>query len=182
MKKCVVDPNRALRVVWSVFALVLVLFGGYSCVIAVFNPTMPPFFALLAFLALVMWVFGCVEWPYVVLSEAGVTYRFFFRKRTVSWDALVQTGVMFRPFGRIEAYWYPLVLVLPGGTPRRGKEKALFLARNALRCLILPGSEEITEFVKCHYGEPDFHDFEDLNDWEKKYHKSVYKVRKEKEK
>ena len=37
------------------------------------------------------------------------------------------------------------------------------------------------EYVKFHYGELNFHDFEDLNDWEKKYHESVYKVRKEKE-
>lgn len=91
------------------------------------------------------------------LTEEGVWVCFVFRKRFFRWREFVQAGIEVRQLGKGDPVWF--VLLLPGGSPRRYRDKTFFL-RNPWKILRLPNKPEIKDFVIHHYGPLDF----DLSD------------------
>lgn len=177
MEKKFVKTNRGIRITMSVICLYLSL----SAVTLLLSGDPFAWRIVVPYVALVLllWVYSLLTMPHVELTENGVAYRYFFRKKVVPWGMLVQVGVMFGTYDRVGEYSAPLIIVLPGGKPRRKKEKHLLLLRNFGRCLMFTRTEESLEFVRKNYGELDFDDFAGLNDWEKKYYESIYRPRKE---
>lgn len=174
MKSCIKDPLREVRIVLYVLAALVLVF---SIVLVIIDSE--EIWLLLVFASVylpLLWVASATAAPYVELSPEGITYRYFFKKQEVSWDALVQ--VCF--FLKIKLPGYSLIL--PGGVPyKKGQRYDLFDLRNPFRHIHLPNDPEIGEMIRTYYGEPDYDQLQDLNEWGKKYYKSVYDSRKEKE-
>lgn len=180
MKSCIKHPLRELRILIQVFTLLVILFG---CVCWILAEPKEKWIGVyfVCFVAPLIGVLGLLTTPHIELSKEGIIYQFFFRKRQVLWEALVQVGVMFGSYDRIGIFNAPIIIILPGGKPRQNKEKYLFLLRNLGRYLMIPRTQECLDFICSNYGELDYDDFAGLSDWEKKYYESIYKVRKEKE-
>ena len=102
-------------------------------------------------------VFG-MEYPYAVLEEAGVTYRFLFRTGFLPWKDFLQAGICLfenKKAGGVVIKSYKLGLLLPGGTPKRPGLR--FPQRvNRLKVVYLPDTPQIRDFVIAHYGLLDF--------------------------
>lgn len=96
--------------------------------------------------------------PRVDLSEKGIRVRVLLYSRSYTWKEIRQAGILYR---RGRNCWYnQLVLLPPGGSPRKYKDK-LFVLRNYFVLIKLPlYTEEIRSYVCCHYGPLDF----DLSD------------------
>ena len=96
--------------------------------------------------------------PRVDLSEEGIRVRVLLYSRSYTWKEIRQAGILYRR-GRNCCY-NQLVLLPPGGSPRRYKDK-LFVFRNYFSLIKLPSyTEEIRSYVCRHYGPLDF----DLSD------------------
>lgn len=91
--------------------------------------------------------------PAVTLGEEGIAVRFWFRKRFYPWKEICQAGYLWSR-GNI-GYYSELVLLLPGGSPRRNRDKT-FRLRNLGKIVRLPMDPEIVEYILAHYGLLDF--------------------------
>ena len=92
--------------------------------------------------------------PRVELSEEGICVRVLLLSRSYTWKEIRQVGILYR---RGRNCWYnQLVLLPPGGSIRKYKDK-LFVLRNYFTLIKLPFyTEEIRAYVCRHYGSLDF--------------------------
>jgi len=105
----------------------------------------------IAWIFLVLYVL--CEAPRVWLAEEGIWVCMFFRKRFYSWDEILQAGIVFRLFAKGERNW--TCLLLPGGSPRKQKDRT-FLLRNLGRIVWITDSPEVLACVEKYYGPWDF--------------------------
>lgn len=102
-------------------------------------------------------VFG-VEYPYAVLCEAGVTYRFVFRPSFLPWKELIQVGICLfenKKAGGVVLKSYKLGLLLPSGVPKMPGQRISYY-KNWGRIIYLPDTPEIRDYIIAHYGLLDF--------------------------
>ena len=92
--------------------------------------------------------------PKVDLSEEGIRVRVLLFSRSYTWKEIRQVGILYR---RGRNCWYnQLVLLPPGGSPRKYKDK-LFVLRNYFTLIKLPFyTEEIRAYICRYYGPLDF--------------------------
>lgn len=94
------------------------------------------------------------EFPVVELTEEGIAFRILLRRRCFLWKDILQAGILWRR-GKNSMY-NELVLVIPGGSCRRYKDK-WFLLRNPFTAIKMAYyNEEVRQYVIRHYGPLDF--------------------------
>lgn len=119
----------------------------------------------LVFAIWVLVMHSFINWMYasaaVWFSEEGVWCRVFLKKRFYPWKELPQAGIW---WNRGANYYFrnQLVLLLPGGSRRRYRDKT-FRLRNPRTLLTLPATDFNQRYVISHYGPLDFN----LTDGEK---------------
>ena len=99
---------------------------------------------------------GIVEWPCLIvgfffciplsvkyqtasgeLTEEGVYVRHYFVRRFYAWSEIRQAGILYRTSKGGE--YYGIILVKPGGSPRKpGVLTGMFLLCNLLRLILIP--------------------------------------------
>ena len=113
---------------------------------------------------------GIVEWPCLIvgfffciplsvkyqtasgeLTEEGVYVRHYFVRRFYAWSEIRQAGILFRR-GKGGGN-YDIILVKPGGSPRKpGDLTGLFFLRNLFRLIHIPDEPELIDYVTAHLG------------------------------
>ena len=113
---------------------------------------------------------GIVEWPCLIvvfffciplsakyqsasgeLTEEGVYVRHYFVRRFYAWSEIRQAGILYRTSKGGE--YYDIILVKPGGSPRKpGDLTGLFFLRNLFRLIHIPDEPELINFVTAHLG------------------------------
>ena len=113
---------------------------------------------------------GIVEWPCLIvgfffciplsvkyqtasgeLTEEGVYVRHYFVRRFYAWSEIRQAGILYRTSKGGE--YYGIILVKPGGSPRKpGDLTGLFLLRNLFRLIHIPDEPEFIDYVTAHLG------------------------------
>ena len=149
--------NRIGRVIGVITFLVPLLFLGMLLVASaqsgVLTEGLPVIASLGAFWVSLGW-WALSEFPVVELTEEGIAFRILFRRRYFPWEDILQAGILWRR-GKNSMY-NELVLVIPGGSCRRYKDK-LFLLRNPFTAIKMAYyNEEVRQFVVRHYGPLDF--------------------------
>lgn len=85
------------------------------------------------------------------LTPEGIYVRHFFRRRFYAWSQIQQAGILYRS-GRGGGH-YDIILVKPGGSPRKpGTLTGLFLLRNLFRLIHLPDDQELIDYIAAHLG------------------------------
>ena len=113
---------------------------------------------------------GIVEWPCLIvgffcciplsakyqsasgeLTPEGVYVRHYFVRRFYAWSEIRQAGILYRTSKGGE--YYDIILVKPGGSPRKpGDLTGLFLLRNLFRLIHIPDEPELIDYVTTHLG------------------------------
>ena len=113
---------------------------------------------------------GILEWPCLVvgfffciplsakyqsasgeLTPEGVYVRHYFVRRFYAWAEIRQAGILFRR-GKGGGN-YDIILVKPGGSPRKpGDLTGLFFQRNLFRLIHIPDETELIDCVIAHLG------------------------------
>lgn len=105
-------------------------------------------------LAFGIWYLNFHATAIVWFSPEGVWVRVFWKKRLYPWKDIAQAGIWWNQFAN---YYFQnqLVLLLPGGSRRRYRDKT-FLLRNPRKLLCLPPTDFNRNYVLKHYGPLDF--------------------------
>ena len=113
---------------------------------------------------------GIVEWPCLIVSfficiplsakyqsasgeltEEGVYVRHYFVRRFYAWSEIRQAGILYRTSKG--GKYYEIILVKPGGSPRKpGDLTGLFFLRNLFRLIHIPDEPELIDCVTAHLG------------------------------
>ena len=113
---------------------------------------------------------GLVEWPCLIVvfffciprsvkyqsasgevTPEGVYVRHYFVRRFYAWSEIRQAGILYRT-GKGGGY-YDIVLVKPGGSPRKpGDLTGLFLLRNLFRLIHIPDEPELIDYITACFG------------------------------
>lgn len=164
----ITDPNRGVRIVLIILGLIVMLCGLVAWTVpdlsAIERMIFQIAYILVGFAVIAMGVLG---FPYVFLNHDGVTVRFLCKK-TFRWDQILQAGRYHRDRRTPEAHRYVLVLVLPGGSPKRADKDVNFMGRNLFKVVALPNERNTRLFICAQYGSLDFDDYDQLSDFEKK--------------
>ena len=155
-KNRIVDPNRAERVAarW-----IIPIFCGIGVAMALLVDGYFPVSAVIILISPVISALITANRPYAVLTPEGVAVRFVFRERIYAWSEIPQTGIWRGTAAKAGVeYKYPLIILLPGGSTRKGDWDPLVVDRNLFRVVILPNREEIRDHIRCYYGSFDFDD------------------------
>ena len=150
----IVDPWKKDRTTLAVLASCIGLLG---LALGVYAGAWLPVVAMPLIGLMLMAVFG-VEFPYAVLSDAGVTFRFVFRRHFLPWKEFIQAGICLfetkKPRGIVH-HSYKLGLLLPNGT-RKWPGMRFPQGVNRRKVVYLPDTPEIRAYVIAHYGLLDF--------------------------
>ena len=152
----IVDPNRPERVAapW-----IIPIFCGIGIVMALLVEGYFPVSAVIILISPVISALIAANRPYAVLTPEGVAVRFVFRERFYAWSEIPQTGIWRGTAAKAGAeYKYPVIILLPGGSARKGEWDPLFVDRNLFRAVILPNRQEIRDHIRRYYGCFDFDD------------------------
>lgn len=150
----IIHPWQKDRMVIAVLAIYMSLLGlALGIYAGAWLPVVVMPLLGLSFMA----VFG-LEFPDAVLSDAGVLYRFLFRRHFLPWQEFIQAGICLfenKKAGGVVIKSYKLGLLLPNGIPKRPGLR--FPQRvNRMNVVYLPDTPEIRDFVIAHYGLLDF--------------------------
>ena len=159
MEQTVRDPNGGERracigagVVFEAMALILWIADSALLTVSV----------VIAFGGMVIIGMGLLGRPYVVLDRNGVSYRPFIRKLFFRWDEVTRVGIRNMKGTRIsKEYMFAVVIALPG---KQKWQQCLFPS------VVVPNCPEIKELIEKSYGQLDFDEEKELNDWEKRYY------------
>ena len=84
------------------------------------------------------------------LTAEGVYVRHFLVRRFYPWSGIVQAGILRR---KTKGMPYEIILVKPGGSPRKpGDLTGLFFQRNLIRLIHIPDEPELIDYVTAHLG------------------------------
>ena len=140
------------------------LFGVVGAVTAIFGVAVGAYigaWAAVVGVSLFALIFVAVffaDYPYVSMSEAGVSLRFLLRRRFLPWREFRQAGCCLfeiKKPGGIVHNSYKLGLLLPNGVPKMPGQRISYY-KNMGRILYLPDIPENREFIIAHYGLLDF--------------------------
>ena len=165
----IVDPNRGVRNVLIIMGAVVWLTG----LLPVFwsgslaeNLLMYSVFFLVV---LSVMIFARISYPKVVLDHEGVTVTFF-RKKSYLWKDIIEAGRYHSDRKSPAARYFNLVLILPGGSPKRpGKDRG-YLLRKPFQKVSLPNERHILDFIRARYGQLDFDDYDQVSEFDKRIH------------
>ena len=165
----IVDPNRGVRNVLIIMGAVVWLTG----LLPVFwsgslaeNLLMYSVFLLVV---ISMMIFTRISYPKVILDYEGVTVTFF-RKKSYLWKDIIEAGRYHSDRKSPAARYFNLVLILPGGSPKRpGKDRG-YLFRKPFQTVSLPNERHILDFIRARYGQLDFDDYDQVSAFDKKIH------------
>lgn len=150
----IVNPWKKERRVFGVMGAIL---AAYGVALGVYAGTWVPV-AGMTLLSLIFVTVFDMDYPYVAMSEAGVAYRFFLRRRFLPWPEFRQAGICLfenKKATGIVHKSYRLGLLLPGGVPKTLGRRISYY-KNMGRIIYLPDTREIRAFVIAHYGLLDF--------------------------
>ena len=163
MKQTIIDPNGSDRRGLVGIGIAFMFIGLIFLVIDVIMLMV----AIVVFgSGLVIIGMGLFGRPYVMLDASGVTYRIIFRKKTCSWNDVVQIGIRnIKEYRCPVEYLFPVIIQIPNRS-----KWPIPLLRDMFSSILLPNRQEIRRFIEENYGSLDFNEINDLNDWEKCYY------------
>ena len=165
----IVDPSRGVRNVLIVLGAVLWLTGLLPVFWAGSLAENLLMYSVFFLAGLSVMICARISLPTVILDYEGVTVTFF-RKKSYLWKDIIEAGRYHSDRKSPAARYFNLVLILPGGSPKRpGKDRG-YLLRKPFQTVSLPNERHILDFIRARYGQLDFDDYDQVSAFDKKIH------------